>query len=58
MSERDLEGLPDSRTSLRGLTADGDEAWLLLDRPLERDKFAPGPTAAELDGLLAALERV
>ena len=36
----------------------GDEAWLLLDRPLERDKFAPGPTAAELDGLLAALERV
>lgn len=23
-----LGGLPDSRTSLRGLTADGDEAWL------------------------------
>ena len=36
----------------------GDEAWLLLDEPLERDKFAPGPTRAELDGLLAALERV
>ena len=35
-----------------------DEAWLLLDRPLERDKFAPGPSPAELDGLLAALERV
>jgi hypothetical protein len=25
----DFEGLPDSRTSLRGLTADGDEAWLI-----------------------------
>ena len=24
-----FEGLPDSRTSLRGLTADGDEAWLI-----------------------------
>lgn len=24
----DLAGLPDSRTSLRGLTAEGDEAWL------------------------------
>ncbi len=24
----DLEGLPDTRTSLRGLTAEGDEAWL------------------------------
>lgn len=23
-----LDGLPDSRTSLRGLTAEGDEAWL------------------------------
>ncbi len=36
----------------------GDEAWGLLARPLERDKFAPGPTPAELDRLLAALERV
>ena len=36
----------------------GDEAWLLLERPLERDKFAPGPTPAELDRLLEALERV
>ncbi len=36
----------------------GDEAWQLLERPLERDKFAPGPSAAELDRLLAALERV
>jgi hypothetical protein len=36
----------------------GDEAWGLLERPLERDKFAPGPTPAELDRLLAALERV
>lgn len=26
---RDFEGLPDSRTSLRGLTAEGDEAWLI-----------------------------
>ena len=25
----EFEGLPDSRTSLRGLTADGDEAWLI-----------------------------
>jgi hypothetical protein len=24
-----FEGLPDRRTSLRGLTADGDEAWLI-----------------------------
>ncbi len=24
-----FEGLPDTRTSLRGLTADGDEAWLI-----------------------------
>ena len=36
----------------------GDEAWGLLERPLERDKFAPGPSPAELDRLLAALERV
>jgi hypothetical protein len=36
----------------------GDEAWLLLERPLDRDKFAPGPSPAELDRLLAALERV
>jgi hypothetical protein len=36
----------------------GDEAWQLLERPLERDKFAPGPSPAELDRLLAALERV
>jgi hypothetical protein len=36
----------------------GDEAWTLLSRPLDRDKFAAGPTPAELDGLLAALERV
>jgi len=36
----------------------GDEAWGLLERPLERDKFAPWPTPAELDRLLAALERV
>lgn len=26
---RDLEGLPDSRTSLRGLNAEGDEVWLI-----------------------------
>jgi len=25
----DFDDLPDSRTSLRGLTADGDEAWLI-----------------------------
>jgi hypothetical protein len=25
----DLEGLPDARTSLRGLTDEGDEAWLI-----------------------------
>jgi len=25
----EFEGLPDRRTSLRGLTADGDEAWLI-----------------------------
>jgi hypothetical protein len=36
----------------------GNEAWLLLERPLERDKFAPGPSPAELDRLLQALERV
>jgi hypothetical protein len=36
----------------------GEEAWRLLERPLERDKFAPGPTPAELDRLLVALERV
>jgi hypothetical protein len=26
-----LDGLPDSRHSLRGLTAEGDEAWLIRD---------------------------
>jgi hypothetical protein len=36
----------------------GDEAWQLLERPLERDKFAPGPSPAEIDRLLEALERV
>ncbi|MCZ2112200.1 MAG: hypothetical protein LC118_22000 [Dehalococcoidia bacterium] len=36
----------------------GDEAWRLLDRPLERDKFAPGPPAAEIEQLLLALEHV
>ncbi len=36
----------------------GDEAWRLLERPLERDKFAAGPSPAELDRLLEALERV
>jgi len=25
----DLQGLPDARTSLRGLTEEGDEAWLI-----------------------------
>jgi hypothetical protein len=25
----EFEGLPDTRTSLRGLTAEGDEAWLI-----------------------------
>ena len=25
----DFDGLPDTRTSLRGLTAEGDEAWLI-----------------------------
>jgi hypothetical protein len=25
----DFEGLPDARTSLRGLTAEGDETWLI-----------------------------
>jgi hypothetical protein len=35
----------------------GDEEWLLLARPLERDKFAPGPSLAELDRVLASLER-
>ena len=28
MTDHGLEGLPDRRTSLRGLTEDGDEAWL------------------------------
>lgn len=36
----------------------GNEAWRLLERPLERDKFASGPGPAELDRLLAALERL
>jgi hypothetical protein len=28
-AQTDLGGLPDSRTSLRGLTEEGDEAWLV-----------------------------
>jgi hypothetical protein len=36
----------------------GDEPWVLLESPLERDKFAPGPSPAELNRLLAALEQV
>ena len=29
MAYGEFEGLPDTRTSLRGLTAEGDEAWLI-----------------------------
>jgi len=29
MSHGEFEGLPSTRTSLRGLTAEGDEAWLI-----------------------------
>lgn len=29
MARSDLEGLPDTRTSLRGLNPEGDEAWLI-----------------------------
>ena len=36
----------------------GDEAWVLLERPLERDKFAPGPTPTEIELMLTALEKV
>ena len=61
-----LREIAERRLASRGLRFEsdraqsllGDEAWLLLERPLERDKFAPGPTAAELGRLLAALERV
>jgi hypothetical protein len=36
----------------------GEEAWLLLDRPREGDKFAPGPKPSELRALIEALERI
>lgn len=63
---RRLREIAERRLAGRGLRFEsddarvmlGDEAWRLLARPLDRDKFAPGPTPAELDRLLAALERV
>lgn len=59
-----LVEIAEQRLAVRGIRlasdgareALGDEAWQLLTRPLERDKFAPGPTPAELNRLLAALE--
>lgn len=41
----EFEGLPDSRTSLRGLTAEGDEAWLIrgISQKLYRCPGCGGP---------------
>lgn len=36
----------------------GENQWLLLERPPQKDKFASGPDVSELDGLLQALERI
>jgi hypothetical protein len=58
IAERRLAGRGLRFESDRAQALLGDEAWLLLERPLERDKFSPGPSPAELDRLLAALERV
>jgi hypothetical protein len=58
IAERRLAGRGLRFESERARALLGDEAWGLLERPLERDKFAPGPSPAELDRLLAALERV
>ena len=58
IAERRLAGRGLRFESDRARALLGDEAWLLLERPLERDKFAPGPSPVELDRLLAALERV
>ncbi len=33
-------------------------AWVRPDRPQPRDRFEPGPSPAELDGVLDALERL
>jgi len=61
-----LREIAERRLAARGVRFDSDGArkllgndeWRLLARPLQRDKFAPGPSPAELDRLLAALERV
>lgn len=58
IAERRLAGRGLRFESDRARSLLGDEAWGLLARPLERDKFAPGPSPVELGRLLAALERV
>lgn len=63
---RDLREIAGQRLAGHGLRL-GDEgarrllgegAWLLLERPLEGDKFGPGPPLAELERLLVALEAI
>jgi hypothetical protein len=49
-------GLRLRNDAARGLL--GNEAWLLLDRPRQGDKFAPGPKPSELRALIEALERI
>lgn len=46
---------PASQTARRLL---GEEDWLLLEGPLQSDRFAPGPQQAELRRLVEALERI
>jgi hypothetical protein len=61
-----LRQIAEQRLAGRGLRLEsararqllGEQPWLLLERPLQRDKFAPGPDPTELDGLLHALERI
>lgn len=50
----DLEGLPDSRTSLRGLTAEGDEAWLIraISQKLYRCPGCGGPVEIGADHVI------
>lgn len=58
IAERRLagRGLRFESEGARGLL--GEEAWRLLARPLEGDKFDSGPSPEELDRLLSTLERV
>ena len=55
----EFEGLPDSRTSLRGLTADGDEAWLIraVSKKLYRCPGCGGPVEIGADHVILQVVR-